>query len=88
MSESYCQSCGMPMTDELYGREKDGSISKEYCRYCISEGTFTADVTMEEMIEFCVPHMTAGNPGMSSTEAGALLRTSFPTLKRWKSSKS
>ena len=67
MEERYCQCCGMPMGDtkELYGTEKDGSRSVDYCKYCYEHGAFTSDCTMEEMIEFCVPVMVKENPGMS-----------------------
>ena len=53
MEEKYCQSCGMPMGngDELYGTEKDGSKSSDYCSYCYENGTFKQDCTMDEMIE-------------------------------------
>lgn len=84
--ERYCQCCGMPMgtTDELYGAEKDGSKSEDYCKYCYENGEFKADCTMEEMIEFCVPHMANANSGMSEDEARRMMGEFFPTLKRWK----
>lgn len=80
----FCQSCGMPMGEELYGTEADGGKSCEYCRYCYEQGKFTADVTMEEMIEFCVPHMVAGNPNMTEQAARQMMGEVFPQLKRWK----
>ena len=55
---TYCGSCAMPMTDTvLYGSEVDGSKSPDYCSYCYVNGNFTADVTMEEMVDFCVPYL-------------------------------
>jgi len=86
MSERYCQSCAMPMgnTDELYGTNADGSKNEDYCIYCWKDGAFTADISMEQMIEFCVPHMVAANPGMSGDQARNVMREYFPTLKRWK----
>ena len=27
----YCQSCGMPLTDELLGTNADGSKNEDYC---------------------------------------------------------
>ena len=36
------------------------------------------------MIQLCVPHMTAANPGMSEEEARQRMQAWFPTLKRWK----
>ena len=47
----FCQSCGMPMTEEsLYGTERDGARSELYCTYCYQNGAFTQEGTMEEMI--------------------------------------
>jgi len=76
----------MPMgdTDELYGTNSDGSKSEDYCKYCYMEGKFTSDISMEEMIEFCVPHMVAANCGMSEDEARKIMKEFFPTLKRWR----
>jgi len=86
MEEKYCQCCGMPMgaTDEMYGTNADGSKSDDYCKYCFENGAFTADCTMDEMIEFCVPHMATANSGMSEDTARNMMREFFPTLKRWK----
>ena len=86
MGEKYCQSCGMPMggTTELYGTEADGSKSEDYCKYCYENGAFTTADSMEEMIEFCVPHMAGGNSGMTEEEARSMMKAFFPTLKRWK----
>ena len=85
MEEMYCQSCGMPMgaTDEMYGTNADGSKSKDYCKYCFENGAFTANSTMDEMIEICVPHMASAHPEMSGDDARKMMREFFPTLKRW-----
>lgn len=85
MEERYCQSCAMPMgaTDEQYGTEADGRKSVDYCKYCYENGAFTSETTMDEMIDFCVPHMVSGNPGMSENDARNIMRDSFPKLKRW-----
>lgn len=82
--EKYCQSCGMPMQDEnLYGTQKDGSKTIEYCSYCYEKGTFKQpDVTMVQMIELCVPYMKES--GMAEEEARGLLHSVLPELKRWK----
>ncbi|MDR1841934.1 MAG: zinc ribbon domain-containing protein [Holophagales bacterium] len=86
MEGIFCQSCAMPMgkTDEMRGTNADGSKSEDYCIYCFENGAFLQDFTMDEMIEFCVPHMVSGNPGMSESEARKMMREYFPTLKRWK----
>ncbi|MDF2543971.1 MAG: hypothetical protein K0S47_3689 [Herbinix sp.] len=81
-----CQSCGMPLgeQEELYGTNADGSREEDYCIYCWKDGEFTSESTMEEMIEFCVPHMVSGNPGMTEEAAKSMMFEFFPTLKRWK----
>ncbi|MBH1940588.1 zinc ribbon domain-containing protein [Mobilitalea sibirica] len=83
-----CQSCGMPLgdTDELYGTDADGSKNSDYCVYCFKDGAFTSDMSMDEMIDFCVPHMVSGNEGMSEDTARNTMQKFFPTLKRWKAS--
>lgn len=85
MQDTYCQSCGMPMgANAAYGTEADGSQSTDYCAYCYQAGQFTAPCTMEEMIEFCVPHMVQSNAGMDEAQARAMMQRVFPALKRWK----
>ena len=53
----FCQSCGMPLTDEVLGTNADGSTNEEYCMYCYKDGKFTQDCTMDEMIEHCAQLM-------------------------------
>lgn len=37
-----CQCCGMPLEeDEILGREKDGTLNEEYCKWCYADGTYT-----------------------------------------------
>lgn len=86
MEEKYCQSCGMPMgsTDALYGTEKDGGKSADYCRYCYENGAFTSDVSMEEMIEICVQPTVDNVPGMTPEAAREMMRQFFPALARWR----
>ncbi|TWI76753.1 putative zinc ribbon protein [Desulfobotulus alkaliphilus] len=80
--QTFCQSCGMPITeDPLKGTEKNGAMTSEFCTYCYQEGSFTQDVTMEKMIEVCVPHMVAS--GMEEKAARALLEKTLPNLGRW-----
>ncbi len=81
----FCQSCGMPLTSpEDHGTEADGSASQDYCQYCYQKGAFTSSMTMEEMIDFCVPHMTAAHPEMTAQQAKAQMEQFFPMLLRWK----
>lgn len=85
MNEIHCQSCGMPLPEEnVYGTEAGGAKTAEYCMYCYEEGAFKQpELTMEQMIEVCVPFMT--EEGMPEAEARAILGRQLPTLKRWKS---
>lgn len=85
MDVKYCQSCAMPLsTDELLGTEADGSKNQEYCVYCYSDGSFTSECSMDEMIEQCIPFMVESNPNMSEGVARKMLNDVFPLLKRWK----
>ncbi len=81
--EKYCQSCGMPINEEnLFATEKDGSRNEDYCVYCYKEGSFTSpDVTMQQMIDICVPHMVEA--GMKENESRSMLNSVLPKLKRW-----
>lgn len=81
--QKYCQSCGMPMTDEILGTEKDGSDSEDYCKFCYENGEFLQDFTMAEMIEFCIPLVVA-NSDMDEQSVSVMLNKFIPQLKRWK----
>ena len=83
MEQKYCQSCGMPMEDSLYGIEKDGTKSDDYCSYCYKDGEFgNPNETMEDMIETCIPFMKES--GMDEKQARKILNNQLPQLKRWK----
>lgn len=83
MSQLFCQSCGMPMEDEkLLGTNEDLTQNPEYCTYCYQEGKFTSDITMDQMIEICIPHMV--KEGMVEQEARTMISGLLPNLKRWK----
>lgn len=83
--EIYCQSCGMPLTEEEhFGTNADGTKSEDYCSYCYQGGVFQQDVTMEEMIDLCL-QMGEGEEFFKDPEAAKKFMTEwFPTLKRWK----
>lgn len=82
MEQNFCQSCGMPMDSaEQYGTEADGSKSRDYCEYCYKDGAFAGDMSMQEMIDFCAPHMVSEE--RTEAEARAMMEQFFPTLKRW-----
>lgn len=80
----YCQCCSMPIPEpEQHGTEADGSLSRDFCRFCYDHGDFTAKgVTMDEFIEATAP-MEAEALGVSLDEAVSLMATLLPHLKRW-----
>lgn len=88
MEQQFCQSCGMPLTDDNRGTDASGSHSEDYCIYCYKDGRFTQDLTMEQMIDFCARFTDEINrqSGLNLTQEQAkeqMLRY-FPLLKRWK----
>ena len=37
-----CQCCGMPLEDDsIIGRDSDGSLNEDYCKWCYADGTYT-----------------------------------------------
>jgi general stress protein 26 len=84
----FCQSCGMPLTDEVLGTNADGSKNEEYCMYCYKDGKFTQDCTMEEMIEHCAQFVGEFNEGsglqLTREEAIGQMKMFFTHLKRWR----
>lgn len=83
MENRICQSCGMPIdNEEVLGRNKDGSINNDYCKYCYTNGEFIDKVSMEEYIEMCSQYGVQA--GMSNEEMKKHCEMLFPTLKRWK----
>ena len=52
-----CQCCGMPIDDDsILGRDKDGALNEEYCKWCYADGTYTYN-DMDELIDVCVKNM-------------------------------
>ncbi|ENK1243534.1 effector binding domain-containing protein [Clostridium botulinum] len=83
MKQKYCQSCGMPMSEELYGTELNNKKNQEYCIYCYENGSFKyPSLTMEQMIDVCVPFMK--EKGMKEDKARTLMKNCLPNLKRWR----
>lgn len=83
----FCQSCGMPLTDEIAGTNADGTKSEDYCIYCYKDGAFTGDFTMEEMVDYCSMFVDEYNKNtgqaLTACEYKDVLRKYYPTLKRW-----
>ena len=58
---NFCQSCGMPLTEDVLGTNADGSKNEDYCMYCYRDGKFLQECTMEEMIEHCAQFVNEVN---------------------------
>ena len=86
----FCQSCGMPLTDEVLGTNADGSKNEDYCMYCYKDGKFTQECTMDAMIEHCAQFVGDFNEGsglqLTREEAIGQMKMYFPHLKRWRKS--
>lgn len=84
MELKICQSCGMPMKPEQYATKEDKSPNDKYCCYCMKDGKFEQDCSMEEMAEFCAPFEVEAGRSKSKEEAKNQLIGYFKTLERWK----
>ena len=84
----FCQSCGMPLTEDVLGTNADGSKNEDYCMYCYRDGKFLQDCTMDEMIEHSAQFVGAVNEGLekpiTKEEYIGMMKSYFPQLKRWR----
>jgi len=76
-----CQCCGMPLEDEMIGRNKDGSLNEEYCKWCYADGVYTYN-KLDDLIEVCVKNMVSDK--ISEEQARSYLQQTLPTLNYWK----
>ena len=76
-----CQCCGMPLEDEIIGRNKDGTLNEEYCKWCYADGTYTYS-NMDDLIEVCIPHMAS--QGFTEEQTRDYMKQLLPTLNYWK----
>ena len=76
-----CQCCGMPLEDALIGRNRDGSLNEDYCKWCYADGTYTYS-DMDDLVDVCVRNMV--NESFSEEQARAYLRETLPKLDYWK----
>ncbi len=79
----YCQSCGMPLSEDEKGcgTEGDGSKSVDYCSHCFVGGKFTEpEITVGQMTERVRTQMRAMHiPGFLAKS----FTKDIPTLRRW-----
>ena len=76
-----CQCCGMPLQDELIGKNQDGTLNEDYCKWCYADGEYTYS-DMDELINICIPHMV--KEGFSEEQARAYMKEMLPKLDYWK----
>ena len=76
-----CQCCGIPLEDGILGRNKDGSLNEEYCRWCYADGTYMYD-SMDDLIDVCAGHMV--REGFTEADARAYMKQELPKLDYWK----
>ena len=76
-----CQCCGMPLEDEIIGKNKDGTLNEAYCQWCYADGTYTYS-DMDDLIDVCVGHMA--KDGFTEEQARAYMKQLLPTLDYWK----
>ncbi len=76
-----CQCCGMPLEDEIIGKDRDGTPNEHYCKWCYADGTYTYS-NMDDLIDVCVGHMTG--EGFTEEQARSYLKQVLPTLDYWK----
>ena len=77
-----CQCCGMPIDDDsILGRDKDGALNEEYCKWCYADGTYTYS-NMDDLIDVCVKHMV--NDKFTEEQARSYMKQLLPSLDYWK----
>jgi hypothetical protein len=83
-NKHFCQSCSMPLdTPDLFGTEKDGTKSSDYCRFCYVDGQFThPDLTLDEMKDHMMKLM---GKEKSPEDIVDVAISRLPFLKRWSS---
>lgn len=79
----HCQSCNMPIElPEQFGLEKDGSLNRDYCKYCYQNGAFTRPgITLGEMKTHVQKQME--NMKMERGIINGVI-SSLNYLKRWR----
>ena len=75
-----CQCCGMPIDDSILGRDKDGTLNEEYCKWCYADGTYTYN-DMDELIDVCVKNMV--NENFTEEQARSYMKEMLPKLDYW-----
>jgi radical SAM superfamily enzyme len=74
----------MPLDDGFFGTEKNGTETREYCKFCYQDGEYLQpELTVEMMIQMSIDNMTS-DLKMDQEKAHELAIQYIPYLKRWK----
>ena len=77
-----CQCCGMPISDDaILGRDKDGALNEDYCKWCYADGIYTYH-DMDELIDVCVKNMV--NEEVTEEQVRSYMKELLPKLDYWK----
>lgn len=67
----------------FFGTNADGTIVKEYCRFCFSLGKFSEpELTLDDMLKKSIGHMTRVLQ-FPEAKAKEMAQKIIPQLKRW-----
>ena len=71
---------GEKVPDSTISKEPDGEFNESYCKWCYTDGEFKYS-SMEELIDFCVEHMS--NENWPPEQVRAHMLAVVPQLKHW-----
>ena len=64
----------------ILGRDKDGTLNEEYCKWCYADGTYTYN-DMDELIDVCVKNMV--NENFTEEQARSYMKEMLSKLDYW-----
>lgn len=72
----------MPLeNDSIIGRDNDGALNEDYCKWCYADGTYTYN-DMDQLIDVCVKNMVS--EAFTEEQARSYLKELLPKLDYWK----
>ncbi len=80
-SKLICQCCGMPLEDGIISHEKDGTLNRDYCKWCYADGKYMYS-NIDDLIEVCVKNMASAEH--TENEVREYLKATLSQLNYWK----
>ena len=71
----------MPLEDSIIGKDRNGSLNEDYCKWCFADGTFTYS-NMDDLIEVCISNMA--NDSVTKNQAREYVKQLLPKLDYWR----